>query len=197
MTLIFLFLDEGNIIGTKIRNRSPEFVLANKSTITNLPIAILVNSNTASGAELFAGSLQYHKRAIVLGERTFGNGSVQKLMPLSENSSFLLKITISRFYLPSGISTQVNGIVPDILVSSEKDESFPQRLREEDKWKHLPGYKFDSKYTSKFEVEKIKELMKINSSSKKDDAKLNQNSKNTNYFLNRSINAFNAFLEVQ
>lgn len=190
-----LFIEQGEIISTKMRNKSKETFYAKNSIITKLPISILVNSNTVSGAEIVAGSLQENKRAIIFGERTFGNGSIQKLMTLPDNTSFVLMVIVSRYFLPSGISTQVNGIIPDILISSEEDGSFPQRLREEDKWKHLPSIKNEKEFKSNYNVDKIAEVFQTKNKSNFEMSEFKMHGK-PDYALIRSLNAFNAFLEV-
>lgn len=190
-----LFLEDGEILITKIKGKSNESAYAKKSVITKLPIGILVNSKTASGAEIVAGSLQENKRAILFGERTFGNGSIQKLMSLPENNSFVLKVTVSRYFLPSGISTQVNGLIPDILISSEEDGSFPERLREEDKWKHLPSLKTENEFISVYDVDKINKLISLKGKSNFEQTEFKIHGQ-ADYALIRSLDAFDAYLKV-
>jgi carboxyl-terminal processing protease len=84
-----------------------------------LPVIVLVDAGSASAAEIVAGALQEHHRAIVMGERTFGKGSVQTLLPLSNQTA--LRLTTARYFTPSGKSVQEGGITPDIAVPQLSD----------------------------------------------------------------------------
>ncbi|GHT92225.1 hypothetical protein FACS1894122_05780 [Alphaproteobacteria bacterium] len=109
-----IFLDGGKIVSTRGRteDNSKDF-FAGKGDLTNgIPIAILINSGTASAPEILAGALRDNKRAIIVGTRSFGKGSVQKVIPLSENTA--MKLTVAKHYTPSGECIQANGISPDI-----------------------------------------------------------------------------------
>jgi carboxyl-terminal processing protease len=121
-----LFLDEGVIVSTIPRNKDQKEVkYARKGNARkDLPVAILVNSSTASAAEIVAGALQDHHRAIVMGQPTFGKGSVQTVVDLTPEVG--LKLTIARYYTPSGRSIQEKGVQPDILV----DDFDPKLLAE-------------------------------------------------------------------
>lgn len=101
------------------------------------PIVVLVDSGSASAAEIVAGALQDHHRALVMGERTFGKGSVQTLIPLDETTA--LRLTTARYYTPSGRSVQEGGIEPDIAVPqlSDPDYKTRPRFRESDLGRHL------------------------------------------------------------
>jgi carboxyl-terminal processing protease len=98
---------------------------------------VLVDAGSASAAEIVAGALQDQKRALVMGERSFGKGSVQTLLPLTEDSA--LRLTTARYYTPSGRSVQEGGIEPDILVPQLSDPDYKDkpRLREADLRRHL------------------------------------------------------------
>ena len=96
-------------------------------------MVVLVDGGTASASEIVAGALQDHKRAIVLGGQTFGKGSVQTILPLSNNAG--LKLTTARYYTPSGRSIQAKGIEPDIYVDDGRDS--PNRIREANLENHL------------------------------------------------------------
>jgi carboxyl-terminal processing protease len=102
-----------------------------------LPVIVLVDSGSASAAEIVAGALQEHHRAIVMGERTFGKGSVQTLLPLTNQTA--LRLTTARYYTPSGKSVQEGGITPDIAVPQLSDPDYKERpkFREADLRRHL------------------------------------------------------------
>lgn len=141
-----LFLDSGVIVTTKGRNSSQNIkATAHKDEKQrDYPIIVLVNGGSASAAEIVAGALQDNKRAIILGTRTFGKGSVQTILPLSDGSG--LRLTTSLYYTPSGKSIQLSGITPDIDLAyvppSKKEKKSPHRfLREEDLEGHMPNAK--------------------------------------------------------
>ncbi len=98
------FLEEGVVVQVRGRNENNTYRAKAKQLLKGVPIAILTNETTASAAEIFAGALQDHERAIVVGARTFGKGSVQALFPLKSGSA--IKLTTARFYLPSGANLQ-------------------------------------------------------------------------------------------
>jgi len=137
-----LFIDEGVIVSTMGRNKSQKEVKHAKPGMAykDLPLVILANSSTASAAEIVAGALQDHKRAVVMGQPTFGKGSVQTVIELGNDMG--LKLTIARYYTPSGRSIQEKGVMPDILL----DEYDPKLLakakikREAQREKDLKGH---------------------------------------------------------
>lgn len=108
------FLDRGLIVETRGRGAGAnERYEAQSGDLTNgAPLVVLINEGTASASEIVAGALQDHSRGLLLGQRSFGKGSVQTLMPLSESRA--LKITTARYYTPSGRSIQAQGIIPDL-----------------------------------------------------------------------------------
>ena len=138
------FLDDGVIVSTRGRlPHSRSEVSAHKGDLLNgAPIAILVDGGTASAAEVLAGALRDHHRALVLGSPTFGKGSVQTVLPLDNGDS--IKVTTARYYTPSGTSIQATGIVPDVMLQTRADayaetDIQPPTLRERDLPGHLRG----------------------------------------------------------
>ena len=117
------FLDDGEILSTKgrraIENR--RFFAKKGDRVKGKPLIVLINRGSASASEIVAGALQDHKRAIVLGENTYGKGSVQSVIPLSDGGG--MRLTVSKYYLPSGKSISEVGVAPDIMVE-EDDENF-------------------------------------------------------------------------
>jgi carboxyl-terminal processing protease len=109
-----IFLNGGKIVSTRGRtSENSKIFSADPGDLTNgLPIVVLINSGTASAPEILAGALRDNKRAIIVGTRSFGKGSVQKVIPLSEKTA--IKLTVAKHYTPNGECIQANGIVPDI-----------------------------------------------------------------------------------
>jgi carboxyl-terminal processing protease len=103
----------------------------------SIPMVVLVNGGSASASEIVAGALQDHKRAVVLGTQTFGKGSVQTVLPLSNNAA--IKLTTARYYTPNGRSIQAKGITPDVIVEETPNGGTRERLREADLERHLAG----------------------------------------------------------
>lgn len=134
-----LFVDEGVIVSQKGREKADDITYkATKSaTVTNLPLVVLVNEGSASASEIVSGALQDLKRGVILGEKTFGKGSVQVVMPITESEA--IKLTIARYYLPSGRTIQAVGVTPDIEVASGEVKSHDKQfnLKEADLKKHL------------------------------------------------------------
>ena len=117
------FLDDGEIVSTKGRKASEtrKFFARKGDEIKGKPIIVLINNGSASASEIFAGALKDHKRAIILGENSYGKGSVQSIIPLRNGGG--MRLTISKYYLPSGNSISEVGVTPDIFVE-EIDNDF-------------------------------------------------------------------------
>ena len=116
------FLDYGEIVSTRGRKVSEtrKFFARKGDEIKGKPIVVLINNGSASASEIFAGALKDHKRAIILGENSYGKGSVQSIIPLKNGGG--MRLTISKYYLPSGKSISEVGVTPDILVEEEGDD---------------------------------------------------------------------------
>ncbi|QHG91647.1 S41 family peptidase [Sulfurimonas sp. CVO] len=114
--LVDIFIDNGDIVSQKGKNKADDevFTASSQNTLTKVPLVVLINGGSASASEIVSGSLQDHKRGIIVGQNTFGKGSVQVVLPINEDEA--IKLTIARYYLPSGRTIQAIGVKPDIEV---------------------------------------------------------------------------------
>jgi carboxyl-terminal processing protease len=116
------FLDDGEIVSTKGRkiNETRRFFSRKGDEISGKPLIVIINQGSASASEIVSGALKDHKRAIILGENTYGKGSVQSIIPLKNGGG--IRLTISKYYLPSGKSISDVGVMPDIFVEEKGDD---------------------------------------------------------------------------
>ena len=134
-----LFVDEGIIVSQKGRNKSDDvsYSATKKATMCRLPLVVLVNEGSASASEIVSGAIQDLKRGVIVGTTTFGKGSVQVVMPITDTEA--IKLTIARYYLPSGRTIQAVGVVPDVEVDAgeikQRENGF--NIKEADLKKHL------------------------------------------------------------
>ena len=137
------FLKDGIIVYTEGRLEDAKLKFNAKPTdiLDGAPLVVLVNGGSASASEIVAGALQDHQRAIIMGQKTFGKGSVQTILPMDNGSA--LKLTTAKYYTPSGVSIQATGISPDIALENLKladtDTPATSRIKEADLARHLQG----------------------------------------------------------
>ena len=165
-----LFVDKGIIVSQKGRDSQSEevFNASYSKTMTRIPLVVLVNGGSASASEIVSGALQDHKRAVVVGEKTFGKGSVQVVLPITADKNEGIKLTIAKYYLPSGRTIQATGITPDIISYPGAAVKAPEAdfsIKEKDLKKHLEGE------LEKANGKKAKEAKKVKKVKKTDDNK--------------------------
>jgi carboxyl-terminal processing protease len=137
------FLKDGIIVYTEGRldDAKLKFNAKPADILDGAPLVVLVNGGSASASEIVAGALQDHQRAIIMGQKTFGKGSVQTILPMDNGSA--LKLTTAKYYTPSGVSIQATGITPDIALENLKladtDAPATSRIKEADLARHLQG----------------------------------------------------------
>jgi len=162
--LVNIFVDKGEIVSQKGRDENDKkvYTASSDSTLTNVPLVVLVNGGSASASEIVSGALQDHKRGVIVGEKTFGKGSVQVVLPITQEEA--IKLTIARYYLPSGRTIQAVGVTPDIEVfpGEVKTHKNEFSIKEADLKKHLEIEleKVDEKKDEKKDVVKAKEKEK-------------------------------------
>jgi len=165
--LLDMFIDKGILVSQKGRDKRENVVYKahKEGTYKDIPITVLVNGGSASASEIVSGALQDHHRAAIIGEKTFGKGSVQIVVPIGDNEG--VKLTVARYYLPSGRTIQNKGVEPDVIVypgEAPKKKENALEIKENELKEHL-----------KAELEKIdgnkKEQKDSNSTSTKVDKK--------------------------
>jgi carboxyl-terminal processing protease len=170
--LVDIFVDKGDIVSQKGRNKADDEIYSAKAenTVTKVPLVVLVNGGSASASEIVSGALQDHKRAIIVGQNTFGKGSVQVVLPVTEEEA--IKLTIARYYLPSGRTIQAVGVKPDIDVfpGEVKTNKNEYALKEADLKKHLE-----------------EELEKVDGSKEEEETKVDSKFIITDEMLNKDI----------
>ena len=183
-----LFVDKGVIVSQKGRDKkNKEEHKANKSTtLTKVPMVVLVNGGSASASEIVSGALQDLKRAVIIGEKTFGKGSVQVILPITKDNKEAVKLTIAKYYLPSGRTIQAVGITPDILSFKGKsimkeDNAFS--IKEADLKKHLLS-----------ELDKTKTTKKKKDTKKDDKTILTQKTLDEDNQLQTAVNILKALI---
>jgi len=142
-----MFLRSGEIVTVKNRGiragNAPQVYQADPSEVITTPLIVLVNDSAASASEIVAGAIQDNQRGIVLGDRTFGKASVQTLFNPIFGRDYYIKLTVARYYAPSGRTIQVIGIIPDASIVPEIGKEMPLGFREENLGKHLKALSAD------------------------------------------------------
>lgn len=160
--VVDLFVDKGVIVSQKGRTLEDEekFNATVANTVTKAPLVVLVNGGSASASEIVSGALQDHKRAVILGEKTFGKGSVQAILPITQDRTENIKLTVAKYYLPSGRTIQATGITPDVLAyagEAVKEKNSEFKIKEADLKKHLEVELEKENGTKKEKVEDTKD----------------------------------------
>jgi len=138
--IVDLFVNKGVIVSQKGKDNKEQktYKATSKDTFASVPIVVLINGGSASASEIVSGALQDHERAVVIGEKSFGKGSVQVIMPIDETDA--IKLTIARYYLPNGRTIQAKGVTPDITVkqgSIKTDDDDDYKIKEAELKQHL------------------------------------------------------------
>ncbi len=154
-----------------LRGSGRDFLASLPADIKTIPMVTLVNGGSASASEIVAGALQDHKRSVVMGSQTFGKGSVQTILPLSNNTA--IKLTTARYYTPNGQSIQAKGIMPDILDEDTSNDS--RLLREADLNRHLSNGKEEQQVNKNITAKKAEDRDSKEGTKNKKDKKKKKN----------------------
>lgn len=188
-----LFIKSGVIVSQKgrIKEENVEYKADGKAPYANLPIVVLVNGGTASASEIVSGALQDHDRAIIVGENTFGKGSVQVVLPIDKTEA--IKLTTAKYYLPSGRTIQAVGIKPDIIVHPgavpNNESSF--EIKEADLRNHLENELQKTNADDKKSQEKYDKIQKTDK--KVEDKTISQKDVNSDIQLKSAIDVLKAW----
>jgi carboxyl-terminal processing protease len=174
-----LFLDSGLIVSQKGRDSKDEekFEASGFATISKVPMVVLINGGSASASEIVGGALQDHKRAVLVGQKTFGKGSVQVVLPLDAKNEEGIKLTIAKYYLPKGESIQAKGVIPDIVAypgDAVKEPEVDFSIKESDLKKHLEG-ELEKVDDNSSKIVKVVDQKSDLNSTKKDSSAKNKN----------------------
>lgn len=178
-----LFLDKGEIVSTRGRHKidSKRDNAHSGDIVEDLPLVVLVNGGSASASEIVAGALKDHRRAIIMGTKTFGKGSVQTVIPLTGNGA--MRLTTARYYTPSGTSIQAKGIEPDIEVELSKVEKLEYRRTRE---ANLKGA-LDSENEESSRAKKLREEQEAKMTEEEKEAAKNKELLEKDYQLDRAV----------
>ena len=176
--LVDIFVDEGKIVSQKGRDsrENETYSASAKNTLTKAPLVVLVNGGSASASEIVSGALQDHKRGVILGTKTFGKGSVQVILPITDTDA--IKLTVARYYLPSGRTIQAVGVTPDVKVLAGSVDTVENKyaLKEADLKKHLESEleKVDGKKASEKDDKKVDDKKIITQEQLREDIQLKE-----------------------
>jgi len=178
--LLDLFINKGTLVSQKgrVKEENQVYRAHRKGTDTRTPIVVLVNGGSASASEIVSGALQDDRRAVIIGEKTFGKGSVQVVVPVGKEEG--VKLTVARYYLPSGRTIQNKGVTPDILVLPGKvtlEDNDTLTIKEKDLKKHL-----------KAELLKLDDTKQESNTTRGNDANTTQNAKAKGIITDEQIN---------
>lgn len=175
------FLEKGLIVYTegRIKNSKMRFTAKAGDVVDGVPMVVLINSGSASASEIVSGALQDHNRAIIMGEKSFGKGSVQTILPTGKGVA--IKLTTARYYTPSGRSIQAQGIEPDVPLGRVKLQSLQERtfdpVKEADLSRHLENDKEKENGNKKDKKNKKDQAKKNKAAKKQEDKKALQSIK--------------------